>query len=157
MRSPLGIAHCTLLPKLLFLSDLLYDLVIIPFRYRHFSEKTEVNAPLLGCGPAKLTRLPVLAPKGQTLGHFFFGRRSVVEQSVSLQHVVTERVRDPPRISIQSCKQFSHSSHSSVLLTKVNKSGSRLVLVYSTGFSSDPELSAARLTDLERAKPSPRH
>jgi hypothetical protein len=98
--SPLRIACRTLLPQLLLLANLGRDIVIAPCRDRHFSEKAEVNTSLLGCGFAKLTRLQALTPKGQTIGHFFFGRCSIMEQSVRLQHVITKRVLDPPHIPI---------------------------------------------------------
>jgi hypothetical protein len=101
MRRPLGVACCTLLPQLLLFGDLLRDFLIAPFRDGHLPKKAEVNTSLLGCSSAKLTRLTMLAPERQALGHFFFGCGRVVEQTfacnISLLKGCLTRHTSPPK------------------------------------------------------------
>jgi hypothetical protein len=109
-----------LLPKTLLLADFLRDLIVSPFSHVHLPEKAEVNSAFLCGGLPKLTRLPILGPERQTLGHLFLRGRSVVKQSVRLQDIVTKRVPDSPRIAIQAREQFSYSTHPCFLSIKLN-------------------------------------
>src|SRR5258705_10138220 len=78
VRRSLRIKCGALLPQLLLLGDSLCDFFIAPRRYSYFSQKAEVNSPLLGRYLSELTRLTMLTPQIQALCHFVFGCGSVM-------------------------------------------------------------------------------
>jgi hypothetical protein len=115
VRGALRIHKGALLPEPLFIVDLGGDLCIRPLRHCHFSQEAKVDPSLLRRRFTELARLPMLAPREQTVSHLVFSGSSVVEQRVCVQNVIAELLRHSASISTQAGKQLSRSAHWLVL------------------------------------------
>jgi hypothetical protein len=99
MRRSSWIECGALLPKSALFSNLFRDLFIIPFSDRMFRQKTEVNSSLTSCDSPKLARLLVLTPQRCGFCHLPLCGSRIMQQRISLQQVIAERMRDSPCIA----------------------------------------------------------
>ena len=144
----------SLLPDPLLLRDLLGDLLVAPFRYGLLGQETKVYSPSACGNSPELTRLAAQAPQGRALSHLRLRRRRIVKQGVGLQHVISKRVCNAPRVTRQALEQISRRGHCFSPSSTNGRSFARSAAT-STGSQSGPQACAATLTASAMVRPSP--